>query len=112
MSNSLTRLTPESVNRLVNTVTYTRSPSGKTILCEIMLHSGYAACGLARVVDMDNNDTERGKAAAHQKAMAEVWDYAAVAMQERMASGEIPNQNLQIIESHILTNGGLPLLIV
>jgi hypothetical protein len=111
MSNDATRLKPSDVEALVDTTTFHRSPSGKAIICEIMTHSGYSAIGVARVVDLDNDAEERGKDAAKQKAMTEIWDYAAVVMQERMHTGQVQNRNKEIIADYIKLNGGQPRLI-
>ena len=111
MSNPLTRLRVAEVEDLIASTTYMRTPSGKTILCEIMLTSGYSCVGLANVVDLDNDDEARGKEAAHAKALAEVWSYAAIIMQDRMASGAVENRNLHLLQEYTAAHSGQPRLI-
>lgn len=111
MSNPATCLHAADVLSLVNTTTFHRSPSGKAIICEIMTHSGYSAIGVARVVDLENDAEERGKEAAKQKAMSEVWDYAAVVMQERMHTGQVENCNKEVIAAYIEQHKNQPRLI-
>lgn len=111
MSNSQTRLNPEAVKALIASTTYMRTPSGKTIICEIMLTSGYSCIGTGRVIDLDNDNEVRGKEAAHAHAMEEVWSYAAVVMQERMIRGEVANSNAEILATYASTYNGHPRLI-
>lgn len=111
MSNSMTRLSPDAVKALIASTTYHRTPSGKTIVCEIMLVSGYSCIGIGRVVDLDNDNEERGKEVAHQKAMSEVWDYAAVLMQDRMLRGDVANRNAELLVAYATEHNGQPRLI-
>jgi hypothetical protein len=111
MSNSQTRLNPDAVKALIHSTTYMRTPSGKTIVCEIMLVSGYSCIGTGRVIDLDNDNEERGKEAALAHAMEEVWSYAAVLMQDRMHRGEVPNVNQDLLAAYHNLHGGQPRLI-
>lgn len=96
MSNPLTRPSLQEVVALIASTTYTRLPSGKTIVCEITLVNGYTCHGLAHVVDLDNYDEERGKAAALAKATAGVWDVVALLKQVAMHNGHIENKHQEI----------------
>ena len=111
MSNSMTRLNPDAVKALIQSTTYMRTPSGKTIVCEIMLVSGYSCIGTGRVIDLDNDNEERGKEAALAHAMEEVWSYAAVIMQQRMHSGDIANRNAELLATYTAVHNGQPRLI-
>jgi len=111
MSNSLTRLDPNAVKAMITSTTYHRSPSGKAIICEIMINGGYSCIGIGRVIDMDNDNEEIGKQAAHAEAMEEVFSYAAVVMAERMRNDEVPNANVDLLQAYANTHGGQPRLI-
>lgn len=111
MSNALTRLNPDAVKAMIASTTYHRTPSGKTIVCEIMLNSGYSCIGTGHVTDLDNDNEERGKEAALAHAMEEVWSYAAVLMQHRMMIGDIVNINADLLKTYASTYGGQPRLI-
>jgi hypothetical protein len=109
--NPNTKLNPEAVKALIASTTYMRTPSGKTIVCEIMLVSGYSCIGTGRVIDLDNDNEERGKEAALAHAMEEVWSYAAVLMQERMHRGEVQSENQHLLLAYHEQHGGQPRLI-
>ncbi len=109
--NPNTKLNPDQVNAMIESVTYIRTPSGKTIVCEIMLVSGYSCIGIGRVIDLDNDNEERGKEAARTHAMDEVYSYAAVVMQETMHRGALANRNKEILAEYQTQHGGQPRLI-
>jgi len=109
--NPATKLDPARVQSLVQSTTYHRSPSGKAVICEIMLVSGYSCIGVARVVDMENDDVDRAKEAAHSRAMDEVWEYAAVMMQQAMHNNQVQSNNKELIAEYIAANGNNPKLI-
>jgi len=111
MSNSQTRLNPDAVKAMIASTTYHRTPSGKTIICEIMLISGYSCIGTGRVIDLDNDVEARGKDAALAHAMQEVWSYAAVLMQHKMLLGDVANRNAELLAAYQNLHGGQPRLI-
>lgn len=108
MTNPLTKLLPGNVAAMIATTTFHRSPSGKAIICEIMLTNGRSCIGVAHVVDMDNDDEERGKEAARARAMDQVWDNAAVLMQQAMHNGAIPNRNKELVAEYAEKHGNQP----
>lgn len=111
MTNPNTRLVPSDVATLVDTTTFHRSPSGKAIICEIMTVSGHSCVGVAHVVDMDNDDEERGKEAAKGRAMEQIFGYASVMMQTAMHSGVIPNRNKELLAEYAVKHGNQPRII-
>ena len=111
MTNPNTRLIASNVATLIDTVTFHRSPSGKAIICEIMTTSGHSCVGVAHVVDMDNDDEERGKEAARGRAMEQVFGYASVVMQEQMHSGAVPNLNKELLAEYAAKHDNQPRII-
>ena len=53
--NHNTRLSVEDVKAMIQSTTYTRLPSGKAIVCEIVLETGWTCHGIASVIDLENN---------------------------------------------------------
>jgi hypothetical protein len=85
--------------------TYTRLPSGKNIVCEIVLTNGWTTYGVASVVDLDNYDEQRGKEAALAKAMVGVWDHVAALKQQAIHDGRIESRHVELSDSHNLAYG-------
>jgi hypothetical protein len=109
--NHNTKLSVDDVKALVQSTTYTRSPSGKAIICEMVLTTGWACHGVARVVDLENYAEQLGKEAAHAKAMQEVFDYAAVQMQEAMHAGLVPNRHKELMAEYTASVNNQPTVI-
>lgn len=106
--NHNTRLSVDDVKAMIQSTTYTRLPSGKAIVCEIVLETGWVCTGVARVVDLENYNEQLGKEAACQKAMGEVFDYAAVQMQEAMHRGKVSNRNKELMAAYVAENNNQP----
>jgi len=106
--NHNTKLSVGEVHALVKSTTYTRTPAGKAIICDIVLDTGSTCIGVARVVDLDNYDEQRGKEAALARAMQEVWDYAAVRMQEAMHNGAVENRHKELMAEYQAANNNQP----
>lgn len=111
MTNPNTRLNASDVATLIASTTFHRSPSGKAIICEIMTTSGHSCVGVARVIDMDNDDEERGKEAARGHAMNEVFAYASVMMQQAMSNGVIQNRNKELLAEYAVKHANQPRII-
>lgn len=106
--NPNTKLSVGEVHALIESTTYTRTPSGKAIVCEIVLTTGGTCHGIARVVDLDNYDEQRGKEAALARATQEVWDYAAARMQEAMHTGAVENRHKELMAEYQAANDNQP----
>lgn len=94
--NPRTKPTQEQVDALIASVSYTRLPSGKAIVCEIMTTMGWPVHGISAVVDLENYDEERGLKAAYGYAVKHVWDIAAFQIQCKISSGEIESRHAAI----------------
>lgn len=109
--NHHTKLSVDDVKAMIKQTTYTRTPSGKAIVCEIVLESGSVCLGTARVIDLENYDETMGKEAARSKAMAEVFEYASVQMQEAMHRGKVPTRHKELMAEYAIANNNQPKLI-
>lgn len=103
--NALTRPSKEEVAGMIESITFTRLPSGKAIACEITLINGWVTHGIASVVDLNNYDEQRGKDAAHSKAMQGVWDAVAYSKQVAMHFGTIENNHKALTDAYHQING-------
>jgi hypothetical protein len=106
--NHNTRLSVEDVKAMIQSTTYTRLPSGKAIVCEIMLDTGWTCHGIASVIDLENYDEQMGKEAAHKKAMVAVFDYASMQMQEAMHRGKALNRHKELMAAYVAENNNQP----
>lgn len=106
--NHNTRLSVDDVKAMIQSTTYTRTPSGKAIVCEIVLDTGGVCLGVARVIDLENYNEQLGKEAACQKALAEVFEYAAVQMQEAMHRGKVPTRHKELMAEYMAENNNQP----
>lgn len=77
----------------------------------MVLITGWSCCGIARVVDLENYDEQMGKEAARAKAFQEVFDYAAVQMQEAMHRGKVLNRNKELLAEYAALHNNQPTLI-
>jgi hypothetical protein len=97
-------------------VTYTRLPSGTAIVCEIQMRNMHLCHGIAVVVDMDNDDAERGKKVAYDKAVTQVFDYVAYDLHNKMDDDtglgpDISNRHLVLCNEHKVVTNGHPVLL-
>lgn len=111
--NPNTRPTMQMVLDKINTVTYTRLPSGTAIVCEIQLVNLHLCHGIAVVCDMDNDDAIQGKKVAYDKAIAQVFDIVAYDLHNHMTynKAEVPNQNYELQQMHQAANNNQPVLL-
>jgi len=79
------RLTPELVEAKVASETYTKLPSGKVLVCELLLLNGFSVRGEASVVSKENFDEEIGKKISRQRAIQEVWQLEGYLLQEHLS---------------------------
>lgn len=109
--NHNTKLSVDDVKSLVQSTTYIRTPAGKAIVCEMVLTTGAVCHGIARVIDLENYSEQLGKEAAHAKAMQEVFEYAAVQMQEAMHRGAVLNRHKELMAEYMAANNNQPTVI-
>lgn len=81
MKNSVTL---ESIEAKIKTETYTILPSGKCMICELVLENGFSVRGEASVVDKNNFDVEIGKEISRKKAIDNIWLIEGYLLQEKL----------------------------
>lgn len=76
--------TDESIEALIASETYTMLPSGKVMVCELVLKNGFSVCGLNAIVDKNEFDEARGRENSRRKAVDLVWAYAGYMRQDAL----------------------------
>ena len=65
------------IEDLIKNITYTRLPSGKTTVCEIVLKNGFCVTGVTSCVDIDNYDETLAKELSLKDAKNKLFEFAA-----------------------------------
>lgn len=78
------RLTPSDIDSAISTVSYTTLPSGKVMVCEIILRNGYSVRGEAATVSKENFDEEIGKEVSFKNAREKIWQLEGYLLQEML----------------------------
>jgi hypothetical protein len=76
------RLTPEAIESKIESATYTILPSGKVMVCELMLTNGYSIRGEAATVSKANFDEEVGRIIFLKNAKDKIWQLEGYLLQE------------------------------
>lgn len=79
-----TKLTLEDIKSKIVSKTFTTLPSGKCIVCEIMLENGFSVRGEAAVVDIRNHVQEVGERIAYENAENKVWMVEGYLLQQEL----------------------------
>ncbi len=111
MSNPNTRPTMDMVTSRIKEAFYVRMPSGNTIICELVLTNGHPVYGRASVVDLDNDDPDRGKKVAYDKAVAEVFEIIAHEMHQLMHEGKLASRHAELVAEHMDLQDGYPCIV-
>lgn len=85
------RLTPDSINSVIKSVTYTTLPSGKAMICEIILNNGFSVRGESACVSASNFDIEIGQDISYSDARDKIWQLEGYLLQERCYIKEMNN---------------------
>ncbi len=78
------RLSPEKIDSKIASFSYCILPSGKSIVCEILLTNGFTVRGDSAVVSKENFNKEIGKEIAYQNARKKIWELEAYLLQEKL----------------------------
>lgn len=78
------RLTPEGIDKKIESETYTIMPSGKTIVCELTLRNGFTVRGEASVVSRSNFNEEVGRKISREDARNKVWQLEGYLLQQKL----------------------------
>jgi len=78
------RITPDIINSLIIDETYTRLPSGRTLICELTLKNGYTVRGESSCVSIENFDLELGKKISREDAKSKIWQLEGYLLKEKL----------------------------
>lgn len=78
------RITPEEIESTIVDATYTRLPSGRTLICELTLKNGYTVRGESSCVSIDNFDQEIGEKISFADAKDKVWQLEGYLLKQRL----------------------------
>ena len=78
------RLTPADIDAAVVSESFTVLPSGKAMVCELILRNGFSVRGESACVSKENFNFEIGQKIAREDARDKVWLLEGYALQERL----------------------------
>ena len=78
------RLRPEDIDAVIVSETYTVLPSGKAMICELILRNGFSVRGESACVSKENFNEEIGRKVAFDDARSKVWLLEGYLLQERL----------------------------
>ena len=67
------RITPDNIDSVIVSATYTNLPDGRTIVCQLTLLNGFAVTGESACASIENFDPEIGKKIAYTNAREKIW---------------------------------------
>lgn len=76
------RLTPEDIDRVIISETYTKLPSGKAMICELTLRNGFSVRGESACVSKKNFNEEIGMKISRENARNKVWKLEGYLLQQ------------------------------
>lgn len=87
---SAPRLTPEKIDAVIASKTFTVMPSGKCMVCELTLVNGFTVRGEASAVSKANFDAAIGSEVSFKKARDKVWELEGYLLQQRLHQMDTP----------------------
>jgi hypothetical protein len=82
------RLSPEHIDGVIASKTFTKLPSGKVMVCEITLVNGFTLRGDAATVSKENFDVEIGEKISFANARDKIWELEGYLLQQRLFEAE------------------------
>ena len=82
------RLTPENIDSVIVSDTYTILPSGKAMICELTLANGFVVLGESACVSKENFNEEIGRKISFKNAREKVWLLEGYLLQSRVFNKE------------------------
>lgn len=82
------RVTPDLIASVIVGETYTKLPSGRTLICELTLKNGYTVRGESSCVSIENFDLELGKKISREDAKNKVWQLEGYLLKEQLFNKE------------------------
>lgn len=83
------RILPSDVDFNIVDETYTTMPSGKVMVCELTLRSGFTVRGEAATVSKENFNEEIGRKISRENARNKIWELMGYELQCRLARGDL-----------------------
>lgn len=77
----------------IESATYTMQPSGKTMICELILKNGFSVIGRNSVVYKENFNEDLGRKNSYENALEKVWELEGYLFQEKLYLDSIRRQN-------------------
>ncbi|MFI0399661.1 MAG: Gp49 family protein [Thiolinea sp.] len=78
------RLSPELIDSVIESESYVVLPSGKSMICELMLRNGYSVRGESSVVSKENFDENIGRKISRENAREKIWQLEGYLLQQRL----------------------------
>ena len=85
------RLCPDDIDAAIVSETFTVLPSGKAMVCELILRNGFSVRGESACVSKDNFNEEIGKKISRDDARNKVWMLEGYLLQENIYHGRNTN---------------------
>lgn len=82
------RVTPDLIASVIVGETYTKLPSGRTLICELTLKNGYTVRGESSCVIIENFDLDLGKKISREDAKNKVWQLEGYLLKEQLFNKE------------------------
>jgi hypothetical protein len=83
----MNKVTMERILGKIVGETYTTLPSGKVLVCELMLENGFSVRGEAAVVSKENFNEEIGRKISKENAINSIWQLEGYLLQEELFKG-------------------------
>lgn len=78
------RLRPDDIDAVIVSETYTVLPSGKAMVCELVLRNGFSVRGESACVSKANFNEEIGRKISYEDARNKVWMLEGYLLQDRL----------------------------
>ena len=78
------RITPEHIESLIVDKTFTVLPSGKVMVCDLLLKNGFSVRGESSCVSKENFDHEVGMIVSYRNAVDEIWPLEGYLLQQSL----------------------------
>ena len=83
----MNKVTMDRILGKIVSETYTILPSGKVMVCELMLENGFSVRGEAAVVSKENFNEEIGREISKENAINSIWQLEGYLLQEELYKG-------------------------
>lgn len=82
------RLCPDDIDAAIVSETFITLPSGKAMVCELILRNGFSVRGESSCVSKDNFNEDIGKKISREDARNKVWMLEGYLLQEKVYQGK------------------------